>query len=96
MGKRDRLGGLPSRALNIGLIVYGSLDNLSGGYLYDRKLVEYLRRQGDRVEIIAQPWRNYAGRLAQNFRLENPPAGGNAPAGYPAAGRVEPSLAVLV
>lgn len=67
MGKRDRLGGLPSRALNIGLIVYGSLDNLSGGYLYDRKLVEYLRRQGDRVEIIAQPWRSYAGRLAQNF-----------------------------
>lgn len=67
MGKRDRLGGLPARALNIGLIVYGSLDNLSGGYLYDRKLVEYLGRQGDRVEIIAQPWRSYAGRLAENF-----------------------------
>jgi glycosyltransferase involved in cell wall biosynthesis len=67
MGKRDRLGGLPARALNIGLIVYGSLENLSGGYLYDRKLVEYLRRQGDRVELIAQPWRSYAGRLAENF-----------------------------
>lgn len=67
MGKRDRLGSLPARALKIGLIVYGSLDNLSGGYLYDRKLVEYLRRQGDRVEIIAQPWRSYAGRLAENF-----------------------------
>jgi glycosyltransferase involved in cell wall biosynthesis len=70
MGKRDRLGGLPARALNIGLIVYGSLDNLSGGYLYDRKLVEYLRRQGDRVEIIAQRWRSYAGRLAENFNSD--------------------------
>ena len=45
--------------MKIGLIIYGSLDTLSGGYLYDRKLVEYLRSQGDTGEIISLPWRNY-------------------------------------
>jgi hypothetical protein len=28
--------------MRIGLVIYGSLDTLSGGYLYDRKLVDYL------------------------------------------------------
>jgi glycosyltransferase involved in cell wall biosynthesis len=57
--------------MRIGLIIYGSLDTLSGGYLYDRKLVEYLRRQGDTVEIISLPWRSYAAHLTDNlyFRL---------------------------
>jgi glycosyltransferase involved in cell wall biosynthesis len=53
--------------MKIGLIIYGSLDTLSGGYLYDRKLVEYLRAQGDTVEIISLPWRNYAAHLTDNF-----------------------------
>jgi glycosyltransferase involved in cell wall biosynthesis len=55
--------------MHIGLIIYGSLDTLSGGYLYDRKLVEYLRSQGDKVEIISLPWRNYAAHLTDNFRF---------------------------
>ena len=53
--------------MKIGFVIYGSLDTLSGGYLYDRKLVEYLRTQGDTVEIISLPWRNYAAHLADNF-----------------------------
>jgi len=53
--------------MNIGFIIYGSLDTLSGGYLYDRKLVEYLRGQGDTVEIISLPWRNYAAHLTDNL-----------------------------
>jgi glycosyltransferase involved in cell wall biosynthesis len=53
--------------LHVGLVIYGSLDSLSGGYLYDRKLVEHLRAQGDTVEIISLPWRNYAARLSDNF-----------------------------
>lgn len=53
--------------MKIGLIIYGSLDTLSGGYLYDRKLVDYLRAQGDEVEIISQPWSAYGWRLGQNF-----------------------------
>jgi glycosyltransferase involved in cell wall biosynthesis len=53
--------------MRIGLIIYGSLETLSGGYLYDRKLVEFLRRAGDQVEVISFPWRSYARHLGDNF-----------------------------
>lgn len=58
--------------MKIGLVIYGSLDTLSGGYLYDRMLVEYLRAQEDTVEIISLPWRNYAAHLMDNFRFRLP------------------------
>ena len=58
--------------MKIGFIIYGSLDTLSGGYMYDRKLVEYLRAQGDTVEIISLPWRNYAAHLTDNFTFKLP------------------------
>jgi glycosyltransferase involved in cell wall biosynthesis len=60
--------------LKLGFLIYGSLDTLSGGYLYDRKLVASLRAQGDDVRIISLPWRNYGLHLGDNltFRL---PAG---------------------
>src|SRR5215207_151404 len=58
--------------MHIRLIIYGSLDTLSGGYLYDRKLVEYLRSQGDSVEVISLPWRNYSAHLTDNFRFKLP------------------------
>jgi glycosyltransferase involved in cell wall biosynthesis len=53
--------------MRIGLVIYGSLDTLSGGYLYDRTLVAALRAVGDSVEIIPLPWRNYLGSLRDNF-----------------------------
>ncbi len=53
--------------MRIALLIYNSLETVSGGYLYDRKLVEHLRRQGDQVEIISIPWRNYAAHLTDNF-----------------------------
>jgi len=58
--------------MKLGLVIYGSLDTLSGGYLYDCKLVEYLRNQGDTVEIISLPWRNYATHLTNNFHFRLP------------------------
>ena len=58
--------------MKIGFLIYGSLDTLSGGYLYNRKLVEYLRIQGDTVEIISLPWRNYAAHLTDNFHFRLP------------------------
>jgi len=58
--------------MNLGLLIYGTLDTLSGGYRYDRKLVEYLRDQGDRVEVISLPWRNYAAHLTDNFHFRLP------------------------
>lgn len=59
--------------MKLGLIIYGSLDTLSGGYMYDRKLVEYLRAQGDTVEIISFPLRNYTAHLTDNFSFKLPP-----------------------
>lgn len=56
--------------MRIGLLIYGSLDTLSGGYLYDRKLVSYLESQGDTVEIISFPWRNDFFHLGQNFQVD--------------------------
>jgi glycosyltransferase involved in cell wall biosynthesis len=58
--------------MKIGFVIYGSLDTVSGGYLYDRKLVEYLRTQGDTVEIISLPWRNYGAHLTDNFSFRLP------------------------
>ena len=58
--------------MKIGLVIYGSLDTLSGGYLYDRKLVDYLRSQGDTVEVISLPWRSYAAHLTDNLRFRLP------------------------
>lgn len=57
--------------MHIGLIIYGRLDTMSGGYLYDRKLVEYLRQAGDEVTLVSLPWSNYARHLTHNgsFRL---------------------------
>ena len=59
--------------MKIGLVIYGSIDTLSGGYMYDRMMVEYLRTQGDTVEIISLPWRNYAAHLTDNFSFKLPP-----------------------
>jgi glycosyltransferase involved in cell wall biosynthesis len=58
--------------MRIGFAIYGSLDTVSGGYLYDRKLVEYLRAQGDTVEMISLRWRKYAAHLADNLRFRLP------------------------
>jgi glycosyltransferase involved in cell wall biosynthesis len=56
--------------MRLGLVIYGSLETISGGYLYDRQLVNHLRRQGDEVEVLTLPWRNYPAHLADNFRPE--------------------------
>lgn len=53
--------------MRVGLVIYGDLNTLSGGYLYDRKLVEHLRAQGDTVDIVSLPWRNYGRHLGDNL-----------------------------
>jgi len=52
--------------VRVGLLIYGSLDILTGGFLYDRLLVDYLRREGDEVEVISLPWRTYGRHLSDN------------------------------
>ena len=53
--------------MRIGLIVYGDLNIISGGYLYDRKLVETFKAYGDEVEVISLPRRNYGSHLYDNM-----------------------------
>jgi len=53
--------------MRVGLVVYGSIDERSGGFRYDRELVAGLRRAGDAVEVVELPWRQYARGLADNL-----------------------------
>ncbi|HEY7373153.1 MAG TPA: glycosyltransferase family 4 protein [Polyangia bacterium] len=50
--------------LRIAFVVYGSLDNVSGGFIYDRALVGALRAAGHQVDVVALPWRRYAAAVA--------------------------------
>lgn len=53
--------------MRVGLAIYGDLDQVSGGYLYDRKLVEYLESRGDEVLVFSQPKSAYWSRLGSNL-----------------------------
>jgi glycosyltransferase involved in cell wall biosynthesis len=53
--------------MRVALVLYGNLDFISGGFLYDRMLVDYLRSQGEEVEIISLPWCSYPGGLLDNL-----------------------------
>jgi len=52
--------------MRVGLTLYGSLDERSGGFHYDRQLVEGLRAAGDTVEVVELPWRSYFRGLLDN------------------------------
>ncbi len=52
--------------MRIGLVVYGDINTISGGYLYDRKLVEIFRQQGDEVSIISLKKTSYIKALCSN------------------------------
>jgi glycosyltransferase involved in cell wall biosynthesis len=56
--------------MRIGLMIYGSLDRLSGGYIYDRMLVEYLRGHKDDVEVISLPEKSYVHHLWDNLSAQ--------------------------
>ncbi len=53
--------------MHVGLLLYGRLDTVSGGYLYDRQLVAGLTARGDQVTIISLPWRGFYRHLGDNF-----------------------------
>lgn len=54
--------------MRIGLVIYGSLDILTGGNLYDRIVVEGLTRLGHEVEVIELPSVPYRRRLWHNVQ----------------------------
>ncbi|HEY7697904.1 MAG TPA: glycosyltransferase family 4 protein, partial [Vicinamibacteria bacterium] len=53
--------------MHVGLVVYGSLEVVSGGNLYDRMLVSHLTGSGHEVDVVSIPLRSYAFNLAQNL-----------------------------
>jgi glycosyltransferase involved in cell wall biosynthesis len=53
--------------VHVGLLIYGSLATISGGFLYDRNLVRYFREAGDRVDVVSLPWRPYGLGLLDNL-----------------------------
>jgi glycosyltransferase involved in cell wall biosynthesis len=53
--------------MRIGLVLYGDLSSLSGGFLYDRFLVDALRRAGDSVDVIQLPWPSWPSGVARGL-----------------------------
>ena len=53
--------------MRVAFILDGPLDQVSGGYLYDARLVETLRVSGHRVEIVSLPQGSYLRRMASSF-----------------------------
>lgn len=53
--------------MRAGLVIYDSLDSLSGGYLYDRKLVSSLVADGVQVELYSIANNGYTKNLLHNI-----------------------------
>lgn len=53
--------------MKVGLVIYGSLEILTGGFIYDRKLVDYIQSKGASVEVFSLPWRDYGSHLTDNL-----------------------------
>jgi glycosyltransferase involved in cell wall biosynthesis len=53
--------------MHIGLVIYGSLEFQSGGFLYDRQIVQQLEQDGNKVSVVALPWRGYFRSLLDNW-----------------------------
>ena len=54
--------------MRLALVVYGSLEQVSGGYLYDRQVVSFLRRQGVEVDVHSLRAAPYFLCTRQNFQ----------------------------
>ena len=53
--------------MRLAFVVYGSLDEQSGGFRYDRRLVDHLRERGHEVDVVSIPWSSYGSALTHNF-----------------------------
>src|SRR5205823_926260 len=58
--------------MRIAFVVYGGLDEISGGFIYDRALVGALRSLGHDVDVFGLPWHGYLRAVAQSFVVRGP------------------------
>jgi glycosyltransferase involved in cell wall biosynthesis len=54
--------------LKIAFIIYGDLDSITGGYIYDKYLVEYLKRSNHDIDVISFPDTWYVQSVGHNFQ----------------------------
>jgi glycosyltransferase involved in cell wall biosynthesis len=52
--------------MRIAFVLLGDLERVSGGFLYDRMLVERLRARGHTVDVVSLPWSSPARGIAAN------------------------------
>jgi glycosyltransferase involved in cell wall biosynthesis len=52
--------------LRIAFVITGSLDQVSGGYIYDRALIAALRAAGHHVDVCSLPRTTYAGAVVRS------------------------------
>jgi glycosyltransferase involved in cell wall biosynthesis len=58
--------------MRIAFMLPGDLDRVSGGFVYDRMLVDGLRARGHTVDVVSLPWRSRARALTSNLRALPP------------------------
>lgn len=58
--------------MRIAFVVYGSLDEISGGFIYDRALVGGLRALGHEVDVFGLRWHGYVRAVARGAVFGHP------------------------
>jgi len=66
--------------MRLAFVVYGSLDEISGGFIYDRALVAALRSLGHQVDVFGLRWHGYFHAVARSFVSRHPLPSPAAPA----------------
>src|SRR5882672_8623344 len=62
--------------MRIAFMLLGELDRVSGGFLYDRMLVDRLRARGHTVDVVSLPWRSRTRSVTANLRALPPALAG--------------------
>lgn len=52
--------------MRIALLFYGNLNFLTGGFLYDRLLKDFIQKKGDELDLFSLPWKHYVSGLLDN------------------------------
>ena len=58
--------------MRLAFVVYGGLEQISGGFVYDRALVTGLRGLGHEVDVFGLPWRGPLSAAARNVAFGHP------------------------
>lgn len=64
--------------MRVAFVIYGSIDAVSGGFIYDRALVGALRSLGHEIDVIGLPWHGYARALAHGIARQKSARGDEA------------------